>query len=260
MLRHTPVDEPLTPTDKEVIEHRRAIIVEIVSNRLLDQGFQAVADKSSVRTPGGIALQRQYAFLKLAVFDDGRPLLNHWPEIRKELRIPWGVHYANASDAAWSAVAGQIESTFFMTKRDDFDEVNLALYGGKWLPTTTDVPGFGVVELTDALEFVGLIGGQHPEVNRPHVPFRLSAPRLKVMPGMVVTHQVEIEGAGEFPVVFEDKTNPPRGWATIGETGVIRLVPAISLPAQTALMEIEAVDGIDTVAGLTVIIDVGVIQ
>ena len=254
--RHTPVDEPLTTTDEEVIEHRREIVIEIVGARLLDQGFQAVADKSSVRSMGGLALQRQYAFLKLAMFNDGRPLLNHWPEIRKELRIPWGVHYANASESAWAAVSGQIESTFFMTKRDGFDEVNLALYGGKWLPVTTDVPGFGIIETSDMLEFAGLIGGQHPEVSRPHVPFRLSAPRLKVAPGTVLEHQIVIEGRGEFPVVFEDKTAPPRGWATVGATGQIRLAPVAALPPQTALMEIEAVDGIDTTASLTVVIDV----
>ena len=256
-LRHTtPVDEPLTPTDKEVIEHRREIVSETVYNRLIDTTFQALADKSSVRTLGGLALQRQYAFLKLAMLNDGRPLLNHWPEIRAELRIPWGVHYAHASEPAWAAVSGQIESSFFMTKRDGFDEVNLSLYGGKWLPVPTDVPGFGVIELTDALEFVGLIGGQLPEVDRPHVPFRLAAPRLSVVPGEVVTHQLEVEGAGEFPVVFEDKTDPPRGWASVLSMGLIRLAPVAALPLQTALMEIEAVDGLNTTVSLTVVIDV----
>ena len=262
-LRHTPVDEPLTPTDREVIAHRREIVTETVYNRLLDPGFLAATDKHSIRTLGGIVLQIQYSLVKLAMVNNGRALLNHWPEIRAELRIPWGVRFANMSEAAWRTVSDQIESALFMTKRDGFDEVNIGLYGGKWLPVATDVPGFGAdlsgqeeISLSDVLEFVGLVGGQHPEVDRPHVPFRLSAPRLKAVPGEVATHQLDVEGTGEFPVLFEDKTDPPRGWATVGETGLIRLAPASGLPLQTALMEIEAVDGLDTTVALTVIVDV----
>ena len=177
-LRHiTPVDEPLTPTDKEVIEHRREIVSETVYNRLIDTTFQALADKSSVRTLGGLALQRQYAFLKLALLNNGRPLLNHWPEIRAELRIPWGVHYAHASEPAWAAVSGQIESSFFTSKRDRLRRGELCpCTAASGSPSPPTFRASGSLTLPTHLEFVGLIGGQLPEVDRPHVPFRLSAP------------------------------------------------------------------------------------
>ena len=245
-------------TQDEIIAHRRREVRSIVRETMLSVNFQACTRKDNNQTPEGIAYLRQLALVKVALVTDGIALFEHWPVIRQELHEPWDVHMASVNEGAWARVGSQLESRLFLTKKTGFDATELDLYGNNgWLPQEgAGIPGFGIVSNTSVFKFLGLIGGQHPDVDHPRQPLTVSGPRIAVHPGSTISHTISVVGDAEFPLVFRDVTDPPKGWTSVSPDGIITLSPAATLPAQTALMEVEAVDGLGASVTLTIVIDV----
>ena len=115
ILRQVP--DPLTPREMEIIEHRQVQVARAVRPVLVSPDFQAVAEPKSISTKGGIAYQRQLMFARTAIFNEGRNLLSHWPTIKREMRMPWSVHYYNMSLGAWKPVGGQLGEHLLLRPR-----------------------------------------------------------------------------------------------------------------------------------------------
>ena len=248
---------PLTQREAEIIEHRQVQVIRSVRAVLTDASFQALADPASISTKGGLAYQRQLMFAKAAIFDEGRNLVRHWPTIKFELRHPWGIHYYNMALAAWKEVGGSLESGFFSSKTDDFDPTQLALYNGLWLPIAeTQIPGFGVVETDDALEFLGIIGGVDPLVAHPERTFSVRNPSHVVIAGLMREPiQLETNVYAEFPVTYVETTPAPAAWWTLSEDGLLTLEP----PAGTSgefTQDVTATDGLGTEVAFTLTVTV----
>ena len=236
----------LSAHERQVIDHRQQQVIRSVGVVLTDRYFQAVAEPSSVSTKGGVAYQRQLAFAKVAIFNEGRNLLLHWAAIKLELIIPWGLHYYNNSASAWKAIGSRLESTFFATKRDDFDATELALHEGRWLPVEqTDIPGYGLVERDDALEFLGIIGGVDPTIAHPARPFSVTPTQLTIQPGQVVEFRFKPTVHAEFPVLY-DVADPFPSWVSISEHGLVVLTPPAAMADETFDRAVTAVDGLGT--------------
>ena len=92
---------PLTTRERDIIQHRQEQIIRAVRATVVDSYFLAVSEPHSIASKGGIAYHRQMMFAKVAIFNEGRVLLAHWPIIKRELRIPWSLHFYNASETAW---------------------------------------------------------------------------------------------------------------------------------------------------------------
>ena len=239
---------PLSEREKEIVEHRQVQVIHSVRGALTDPAFQAMAQPDSISTKGGIAYQRQLMFAKVAIFDEGRNLVRHWPTIKFELRIPWSVHYYNMSLVAWKEIGGNIESGFFSSKTDDFDTTQLALYDGLWLPISeTQIPGFGVVEPDDALEFVGLIGGVDPRIAHPDRIFAVRNINYVVIAASrePTVEQLQADVHAEFPVgyVVTDALDVP--WMTLTTEGLLTMAPPAGVSGEF-VREVTATDGLGT--------------
>ena len=247
---------PLIPRELEIIEHRQVQVARAVRPVLTSPDFQSVAEPLSIATKGGIAYQRQLMFAKVAIFNEGRNLLLHWPTIKREMKIPWSVHYYNISEAAWKLIGANLESTFYSTKTDAFDAVDLQLYEGRWLPVQeTRIPGFGVVELDDALEFLGVIGGTDPLIAHPEQTFRVRVPKLAITEDTVVTTNLTANVHAEFPVLYEF-SEAVVDWVTLTADGEIAVSPPAGTAGEAYTYGATATDGLGTEVVFSVIVEV----
>ena len=71
-----------------------------------------------------------------------------------------GAH--NFSFEAYALVSARLESYFYTTKTEGFDDVEVGLYRGKWLPVASDAPGFSVVSNEAVEDACGLTGRAAP--------------------------------------------------------------------------------------------------
>ena len=251
------VPTPLTPRELEIIEHRQTQVARAGRTVLTSPDFQSVAEPRSIATKGGVAYQRQLMFTKVAIFNEGRNLLAHWPIIKLEMEIPWSVHYYNISEAAWKLIGANLESGFYSTKTDDFDTVELQLYEGRWLPVKeTRIPGFGVVELDDALEFLGVIGGVDPLLAHPERTFNVRHTHTTIAPGQTVEVRLQASVHAEFPVTYvvTDVAALP-AWMTLDSDGLLSLSPP-AMADEIVTREVTATDGLGTELAFTVTVEV----
>ena len=246
--------QPLTPLELETIEHRQVQIIQAVREVLTESYFQAIAEPGNIATKGGIAYQRQLTFAKVAIFNEGRNLLLHWSTIKSELLIPWSVHYYNNALSAWKAVGSNLESSFYTTKTDDFDPTEIGLYDGRWLPVQANIPGFGIVERDDALEFLGLVGGVDPVTAHPERTFRVRNTHTTIAPEQDVELRLATTVHAEFPVTYVvTDLDPLPAWMTMTADGLLSLAPPV-MADEVFTREVTATDGlgIEVVFTLTV--------
>ena len=256
ILRQVP--EPLTSRELEIIEHRQVQVARAVRPVLVSPDFQAVAEPKSISTKGGLAYQRQLMFARTAIFNEGRNLLSHWPTIKREMRMPWSVHYYNMSLGAWKPVGGSLESTFYSTKTDGFDSIELQLYNGRWLPVQeTRIPGFGIVELDDALEFLGVIGGVDPLLAHPERTFKVRHTHTTIAPATDVTVRLDTNVHAEFPVTYVvTDADPLPAWMSLDSDGLLSLSPPAAMADEIITREVTATDGLGIEVVFTLTIDV----
>ena len=229
-------------------------IIQAVREVLTDPYFQAVAEPGNIATKGGIAYQRQLMFAKAAIFNEGRNLLLHWSTIKAELLVPWSLHYYNNALTAWKAVGSNLESSFYTTKTDAFDATEIGLYDGRWLPVQANIPGFGIVERDDALEFLGLVGGVDPAIEHPERTFHVRNTHTTIAPEQDVEIRLATTVQAEFPVTYVvTDTDPLPAWMVLSSDGLLHLTPPI-MADEVFTREVTATDGlgIEVVFTLTV--------
>ena len=247
---------PLTTRERDIIQHRQEQIIRAVRATVVDSYFLAVSEPHSIASKGGIAYHRQMMFAKVAIFNEGRVLLAHWPVIKRELRIPWSLHFYNASETAWKEIGGDLESSFYSSKTSGFDSIELGLHDGRWLPVEeTAIPGFGIVELDDAREFLGIIGGTDPLIAHPEQTFRVRVPKLAITEDTVVTTNLSANVHAEFPVTYEF-SEAVVDWVTMTADGEIAVSPPAGTAGEAYTYGATATDGLGTEVVFEVVVEV----
>ena len=140
------------------------------------------------------------------------------------LRIPYQVHYWEASESAWRVVGRRLESELFRTRMDGGDATSRRLYSGRWVPEVIDaIPGFGVIPQEDAYHFLGMVGGQLPHVGHPLGTLIVRSGAVVVARGSPTTTSLEVIG-GSPPFTYAIESG--RGFVVVGpSTGVVTITP-----------------------------------
>ena len=124
----------------------------------------------------------------------------------------------------------------------------------------TDIPGFATVTNRQALAFLGLVGGQHPDVDHPYIPFEVPSLTVTIVPGTLVEARFEELFEPEFPTVYAYTGAPNYPlWVTIEDDGRVSLAPPVTELEQTIELPFTVTDGLGRTADttLTVKIDGG---
>ena len=239
-------------TDAEILAHRLEKVRGTVYETMTDKRWLAVRDASSVRSFGGIVNLRPHMLLMVAIFDDGQNLLDHWPVIERERRIPWDVHAGEMDPSSWGMIGAMMSSRFYSTKTGGFDNVEMGLTGTRWLPVEEDaIPGFGILSIEGTLAAAGLVGGVDPEIDHPTTEFGVSPKDITLRAHEVREIDLVADGRAEFPVQYELATTEI-SWITLSEFGTLTLSPGTV--AGLFLQEIIATDAL----GVTVIFSIKV--
>ena len=142
---------------------------------------------------------------------------------------------------------------FFTTKTEGFDEIELQLHEGAWLPVRSDARGFSVVDTTEMEAFIGLTDGQHSQADDPAVDFAIMGETsVSVAQGQFRALRL-VTRAGEPFVSFAVGAAAPQ-WVSIEAhdrilgTAVIRLAPASNENPGPVNVEITAIDGFGKMA------------
>ena len=241
-------------TNTEIIAHRREKVRSTVYETMTDKRWLAVRDTSSVRSFGGIVNLRPHMLMLVAMFDGGQNLLDHWPVIERERRIPWDVHAGEMALSSWSNIGSMMLSRFYSTKTEGFDNVEVGLTGMKWLPVPeTDIPGFGILSIEEAVAAAGLVGGVLPEVDHPTTTFSVSPASLTMRAGETLEIGLMPDGLAEYPVRYELATTD-LAWVTLSEFGTLTLSP--SNVGGIFLLSITATDALGTIVSFEINISV----
>ena len=210
-------------TTLETIQHRQEKLFDTVRETMTNRRWLTVRDNSSVRSFGGIVNLRPLMLAKVGIFDEGVNLFTHWPAIERERRIPWDVHAGNMAPAAWGPAGSEMHNQFYSTKTEDFTGLELTMPG--WHPVEEDaIPGFAIVSTEQALAVLGLIGGQHPEVEHPTTEFTVNPTNISINNREVREINLMADGRAEFPVQYV-LTTADIPWATVSEFGTLTLSP-----------------------------------
>ena len=142
----------------------------------------------------------------------GVNLFTHWPAIERERRIPWDVHAGNMALEAWGVAGSEMHNQFYSTKTENFTELELLMSG--WHPVEeTGIPGFATVSTEEALAVLGLVGGQHPEIDHPTTEFTVNPTNISINNREVREINLMADGRAEFPVRYV-LTTADIPWAT----------------------------------------------
>ena len=230
-------------TEAQIVAHRLEKVRRTAYRTMVDRQWLSVRDTSSVRSYGGVVNLRPMMLMKAAIFGGGRNLIDSWPVMDHELRIPWGVHAGRMALGPWTAVGSMMNSTFYSTRTGGFTDNEIALTGMGWLPAEEDgIPGFGIVSTEEALAAIGLVGGVLPDDEHPYEGFGVKVRKFTVAAGGVHEFDLQADGRAEYPVRYE-LAAPVLDWASISEFGTLSLAPP---PALGGLFEqvINATDGL----------------
>ena len=237
--------------DAEIIAHRMEKVRRTVYRTMVDRQWLAVRDTSSVRSFGGVVNLRPLMLMKAAMFDGGQNLLDHWPVMEGEWRIPWSVHAAEIAFSAWGAAGSQMHAKFYSTKTEDFTALELTMPG--WHPVEeTSIPGFATVSTEDALARIGLVGGVDPDIEHPFLGFSVREKTFNARAGQVTEFDLVADARAEFPVQYEVAA-PALDWIAVSGFGTLTLAPPPALGG-LFLQGINATDGL----GRTVLIEIQV--
>ena len=235
-------------TTLEIIEHRQAKLFDTVRETMLNKHWLAVRDASSARSFGGVVNLRPLMLAKVGIFDEGVNLFTNWPAIERERRIPWDVHASNMSPSAWGAAGLHMHNQFYSTKTEDFTELELQTPG--WHPVEeTSIPGFATVSTEEALAVLGMVGGQHPEVDHPINDFSVRPDDISIHAREVYEVDLVADSRAEFPVRYE-LTTTDISWVALNEFGTLTLSPGAV--AGLFLQGITATDAMGITVSFTI--------
>ena len=240
-------------TTLEIIASRQAKLFAAVRRTMLDKRWLAVRDSSSARSFGGVVNLRPLMLAKVGIFDGGVNLFLHWATIERERRIPWDVHAASMSPSAWGTAGASMHAQFYSTKTADFTALELLEPG--WHPVEEDaIDGFATVSTEEALAALGMVGGQHPEVDHPVLDFTVLPATFIVGAGDVLEVDLHTDPHAEYPVQYELAAGWP-DWGAVTTFGTLTLSPPATLRGRFR-QGIIATDGLGR--AVTVEIDISV--
>ena len=146
-------------------------------------------------------------------------------------------------------VAGaRMHSQFYSTKTEDFTALELQTPG--WHPVEeTGIPGFATVSTEEALAVLGLVGGQHPEVDHPTTEFTVSPSDISIGDREVLEIDLVADSRAEFPVLYA-LVDEDISWLTLSEFGTLTLAPINA--AGLVLQEIVATDALGVTVAFSV--------
>ena len=235
-------------TTLEIIKHRQVKLFDTVRQTMRDRDWLAVRDTSSVRSFGGIVYLRSLMLAKVGIFDEGINLFLHWPAIERERRIPWDVHAGSMAAPVWGMAGSQMHGQFYSTKIGGFSALELLTPG--WHPVEeTDISGFATVSTEEALAVLGMVGGQHPEVDHPTTEFTVSPRDIILRSNEVREVDLVADSRAEFPVQYELATTDAP-WITLSEFGTLVLSPGSV--AGLFLQEITATDALGVTVSFSI--------
>ena len=246
-------DTPITTALQALIVRRRQEVVDKVYEVLTDEHFKALP-KQANNTRAGIVYNKWLGLVRLAMVNEGRALLTYWREIKTEFLIPWPVFHNEISLPAWAAIASQIESTFYTTKTADFDDIDLQLHLGAWLPVESSTSGYGVVEPDDALLLLGLVGGVLPSDSHVRPPFAVRALRFDATRGIINTASLSSQ-FGEYPITYE-KVSTFHPEVTVAPDGEVTASPRADASLGIITITVKGTDGFGDTSEATVSVNV----
>ena len=141
-----------------------------------------------------------------------------------------------------------MHNQFYSTKIEDFTELELLMTG--WHPVEeTGIPGFATVSTEEALAVLGMVGGQHPEVDHPTTEFTVSPMDITLNARVVREVDLVADSRAEFPVRYELVTTDI-SWIALNEFGTLTFSP--DAVAGLFLQEITATDALGVTVSFSI--------
>lgn len=153
---------PLTDSQKALIESRRSTIRKTLHVRFLQSpSYQRVAVPNDGESVGGRIDQRQVSFVKVAISNEGRALLDHWGLIEKELNLDPLFHVSKLADSMM--LSSMFDRSFYMTVMS-----GPLVADNLWrLVRVPRIPSFMSVSMMQVWKFMGYVGGVEASVSHP---------------------------------------------------------------------------------------------
>ena len=178
------------PTVEQValIKVRQTKVKAICRRTFRDTAFSVHAFAGQPGTLPGVIYTRPIMFAKAAMVNAGRNLLNHWTDFEIEMAIPWSIHADMMFVPSWLSVGSAMEGAFYRTNMD-----GTLLSSGLWTPETTEMDGFaaGVVSGSDALNWLGEIGGSLSHIDHPHGTLKVRPKSIEIAAGVFQSEMVD---------------------------------------------------------------------
>ena len=110
-------------------------------------------------------------------------------------------------------------------------------------------PGFATVSTEEALAVLGMVGGQHPEVDHPTTEFTVSPMDITLNARVVREVDLVADSRAEFPVRYELVTTDI-SWIALNEFGTLTFSP--DAVAGLFLQEITATDALGVTVSFSI--------
>lgn len=152
-------EQTLTGAQKTLIAQRQRTVRQRLHGFFLhDTRYHFLTAGRSRRSLGGAINDRMTGFAKAATFNDGRLLLTYWTQIEAELnRDPYILGARLLKENRVSQFAGVAWDTHFYQMAEGEEG---SIDEGKLMPKrVTGMPGFGIVSIEQAQQFLGYWGG-----------------------------------------------------------------------------------------------------
>lgn len=163
-------EQTLTAEQQNLIKQRQRTIRQRLHGLFLhDIRYHLLTAGRSRHSLGGALNNRMIAFAKMATYNDGRLLLTYWTQIEAELnRDPFILGARLIKDGRVSQFTGSSwDRNFYQMVEGQEGSID----EGKLTPQrVTGMPGFGVVSIEQAEQFLGYWGGTPDSVSHPPPP------------------------------------------------------------------------------------------
>ena len=153
-------DSDVSDDEIILIEERRKEIVENIAPNMEDLRYAPMISETR-GSKGSMLHLRQMSFLKIGLINNGRPLIDHWDAIKRELGIPWHLHFWEVNPA--SAYRSDLANYFHITDYEP-TKTEVTLDGEGWqLRKDSTIPGYSVIPDDEAFHLLNFCGGIHPD-------------------------------------------------------------------------------------------------
>ena len=230
MISRQPSTFPAAPSEvpnaEQVaqIETRRQYLRDMHAAVLEDEVFKIMLDPTGRRSIGGVLWQRELGFAKLALINQGRPLIDHWDVIKAERDMPPKIIAWECDETEFSRALDWQTTFYKVLTSDEQDETQRTLHGGTWIfQPVPALPGFSVVSDQQAIRFYNHIGGDM--LHHEHITVRPESHGFHLQAGATETMTFVANG-GEPPITWSLRNAPT--WVSISPQGILTIAPPLS--------------------------------